>query len=74
MGGFCPLASSRVDKDETTLELLDAKCLYLPQTKVPNATTPDSVKSERPMPNWVFSPKFPLEAKFVHEQALFNTR
>lgn len=33
--GYCP-------QDETTLELLDAKCL--------------------PMPNWVFSPKFPIEA------------
>ncbi|CAJ1431504.1 unnamed protein product [Effrenium voratum] len=33
--GYCP-------QDDTTLELLDAKCL--------------------PMPNWVFSPKFPLDA------------
>ena len=38
------------------------------------AATPDSLKSERPMPNWVFSPKFPLEAKFACDRRLFNTR
>jgi len=41
-GNFFDEQTGYSPQDETTLELLDAKCL--------------------PMPNWVFSPKFPLEA------------
>eukprot|EP00439_Symbiodinium_sp_Y106_P030902 s1515_g3.t1 len=56
-GNFVDPKTGHSPQDETTLELLDAKCL--------------------PMPNWVFSPKFPLEAlkKWTERQIdLFGTK
>ncbi|CAE8627913.1 unnamed protein product [Polarella glacialis] len=70
-GNFYDAATGYSPQDATTAELLDARCLPLPQLRFRTlrpvrVVARTGILSQRfprlPMPNWVFSAKFPLEA------------